>query len=50
MEITLKLIDAGVIVTPGIGFGKQGENYIRFSLTKPKEEIQEACQRMAKAL
>ena len=50
MEITLKLIDAGVIVTPGIGFGKQGENYIRFSLTRPKEEIQEACQRMAKTL
>lgn len=48
MKVALKLIDAGIIATPGIGFGKQGENYIRFSLTRPKEEIQEVCERMTK--
>jgi LL-diaminopimelate aminotransferase len=50
MEFTKKLLDVGVIVTPGIGFGKYGEGYIRISLTRPKEEIYEACERIAKIL
>jgi LL-diaminopimelate aminotransferase len=40
------MLDAGVAVTPGIGFGKYGEGYIRFSLTQPKDRIIEACRRM----
>ena len=48
MEFTAKLLETGVIVTPGIGFGEQGRTYVRFSLTRPKEEIEEACERMAK--
>jgi aspartate/methionine/tyrosine aminotransferase len=38
----------GVAVTPGIGFGIHGENYVRFSLTQPKEKITEACDRIRK--
>lgn len=50
MEFAKKLLDVGVVVTPGIGFGKYGENYVRFSLTQPKEKIEEACERMSKTL
>jgi LL-diaminopimelate aminotransferase len=47
MEFATKLLNVGVAVTPGIGFGKHGENYVRFSLTQPKERIEEACKRMS---
>lgn len=50
MEFAKKLLDVGVVVTPGIGFGKYGENYVRFSFTQPKERIEEACERMGKIL
>jgi len=50
MEFAKKLLDVGVVVTPGIGFGKYGENYVRFSLTQPQEKIEEACERMSKTL
>src|SRR3990170_400289 len=46
MEFATKLLDLGVAVTPGIGFGIHGENYVRFSLTQPKEKILEACKRI----
>lgn len=45
-----KLLDVGVVATPGIGFGRHGEGYMRFSLTQPKERIEEACERIAKIL
>lgn len=35
-----------VIVTPGNGFGKYGEGYIRFSLTSPTNRIKEALERL----
>jgi LL-diaminopimelate aminotransferase len=41
-----KLLNEGVVVTPGVGFGNCGENYVRFALTQPKERIQEACDRI----
>ncbi|MEM1530774.1 MAG: LL-diaminopimelate aminotransferase [Candidatus Bathyarchaeia archaeon] len=50
IEFASRLIDAGVIVAPGIGFGKYGEGYIRFSITQPKERIEEACERIKRAL
>src|SRR3990170_7425828 len=45
MIFATKLLDVGVAVTPGIGFGPHGENYVRFALTQSKERIEEACQR-----
>lgn len=46
MDFARKLIDVGVIVTPGVGFGEWGEGYIRFALTRPVEDIEEACRRI----
>jgi len=48
MQFAKKLLDAGVAVTPGIGFGKYGEGFIRFSATIPIKDIEEACRRLAK--
>src|SRR4030043_460109 len=49
MKFATKLLDAGVAVTPGIGFGKYGEGYARITFTQPKERIKEACSRIASA-
>jgi LL-diaminopimelate aminotransferase len=49
MKFAAKLLDAGVAVTPGIGFGKYGEGYVRITFTQPKERIIEACNRIASA-
>ncbi len=37
---------AGVVATPGTGFGEYGEEYVRFALTQPVERIKEAVERM----
>jgi len=47
LEFATKLLDVGVAVTPGTGFGIHGENFVRFSLTQPKERIEEACTRIS---
>ena len=47
LKFTNKLLEVGVAATPGVGFGKYGENYVRFSLTQPEERIKEACKRMS---
>lgn len=49
LEFATKLLDVGVAVTPGIGFGKYGEGYVRIAFTQPKERIIEACNRIAGA-
>lgn len=46
VEFASRLLNVGVAVTPGIGFGKHGENHVRFSLTQPRERIEEACRRI----
>lgn len=48
--VTHLLEKAGIMITPGNGFGKPGEGYVRFALTVPVERIKEAVERMAKAL
>ena len=40
------LKETGVVITPGSGFGKSGEGYVRFSLTVPSERLQEAVERI----
>jgi len=46
-----KLLEtAGVVVTPGVGFGPSGEGYIRMSLTVPTDRLREAVNRLSKAL
>lgn len=36
----------GVVVTPGVGYGNQGDGYVRMSLTMRDERLQEAMQRL----
>ena len=40
----------GVFITPGTNFGKQGEGYVRISMTAPDERIETALKRMKEAL
>ena len=44
------LESAGVVVTPGRGYGEAGEGFFRISLTYPEARLQEAMQRIEKAL
>lgn len=41
------LEQAGVVVTPGVGFGAAGEGFFRISLTTPTERLREAVRRMS---
>ncbi|MHB8574483.1 MAG: LL-diaminopimelate aminotransferase [Dehalococcoidia bacterium] len=41
------LDDTGVVVTPGNGYGTQGEGYVRLSLTTPDAAIDEGLRRLA---
>ena len=50
MKFATKMLDVGVAVTPGVGFGKYGEGYVRITFTQPKERIVEACNRIAVAV
>jgi len=50
MEFVKKLINVGVILTPGEGFGEYGEGYVRFALTQPIDKIKEAIERIEKVL
>jgi LL-diaminopimelate aminotransferase len=43
---SLLLDKAGVLVTPGTGFGEPGEGYIRFALTVDVARIKEAVERI----
>jgi LL-diaminopimelate aminotransferase len=41
------LKEAGVVITPGSGFGKGGEGFVRFSMTVGSERLKEAVGRLA---
>jgi LL-diaminopimelate aminotransferase len=46
-----RLLDvAGVFVAPGSGYGSRGEGYVRFSLTVADDRLDEAMERIGKAL
>lgn len=40
------LEEAGIVITPGNGFGDGGEGYVRFSLTREDHRLQEALSRL----
>jgi LL-diaminopimelate aminotransferase len=46
----LLLDRAGVVVAPGVGYGRLGEGYVRASLTIPDDRLQEAVERIRRAL
>ena len=46
-EFTAKLLDeAGVVTTPGNGFGNAGEGYVRFTVCVDKERLKEVAERI----
>ena len=47
MDFTKEMIDKGIIVTPGTGFGGE-DGYIRMAVTRNIDSIQEALRRMGK--
>ena len=49
IEYSGRLLEkTGIVATPGVGFGKYGEGYIRFSITQPTARIEEAVVRLEK--
>lgn len=44
----LLLREAGIVTTPGSGFGEPGEGYVRLALTVTRERIREAVERIGK--
>ena len=47
---TFLLEKTGVVVSPGTGFGKGGEGYVRFALVEGEQRISEAVRRIGKVL
>jgi len=47
MQFTNNLLDKyGIVAIPGIGYGKNGEGFVRFSLTVPDTRLAEAVDRI----
>ena len=40
------LSEADIVATPGIGYGAHGEGFVRFALTVPEEQLEEAAGRI----
>jgi len=48
IDFTQKLLDeTGIAVTPGVGYGKEGEGYIRFSLTVTDDRLEQGINRLS---
>lgn len=46
-DFTAKMLDqAGVVITPGNGFGSPGEGYVRFTLCVDKKRLKEVAERI----
>jgi LL-diaminopimelate aminotransferase len=46
-DFCAKLIDeAAVVLTPGSGYGRNGEGYVRLSLTTPDDRLTEGLARL----
>jgi len=51
IEFAKRLLEQShVILAPGVGFGAHGEGFVRLSLTVPTARLQEAVDRLTKAL
>jgi len=46
LEVAMKMLDAGIVATPGVGFGEHGEGYVRFALTVSVDTIEDAVKRL----
>ena len=51
MEFARHLLrEAGVVVSPGVGFGREGEGHVRFALIEPEDRLREAGERIGRVL
>ena len=51
MEFAALLVEeAGVVSSPGTGFGEFGEGFIRFALVEPEDKLKTAVDRIKKVL
>ena len=50
LEFTEKMLELGIVVTPGSGFGESAEGYVRMTVTQPIPRIKEALRRMKEGL
>ncbi|MEW6008124.1 MAG: LL-diaminopimelate aminotransferase [Candidatus Omnitrophota bacterium] len=51
VEFAKRLLkEASIVCTPGVGFGKYGEGYVRFALTVPKGRLEEAIERIKRII
>jgi LL-diaminopimelate aminotransferase len=48
-RLASRLLEEGVVVTPGNGFGEPGEGYFRIALTQKKERLAQAIERIKAA-
>jgi aspartate/methionine/tyrosine aminotransferase len=50
-EFAMQLMqEANVAVAPGIGFGEEGENYLRLAMVENEHRIRQAIRQMRRAL
>ncbi|MDB9823461.1 LL-diaminopimelate aminotransferase [Deltaproteobacteria bacterium] len=45
-QLAARLLETGVVVTPGNGFGDPGEGYVRMALTQKDDRLTEAIERI----
>jgi len=51
MEFSALLVEeAGVVSSPGTGFGEFGEGFVRFALVEPEDRLKIAVERIRKVL
>lgn len=50
MELSVKLLDAGVVVVPGSAFGANGEGHLRLSFATDPQDIRQGLQVVEKVL
>ncbi len=49
IEFVKQILDgAGIVATPGIGFGEHGEGFVRFALTRDVSVVKQAIERLRK--
>lgn len=51
MDFAKRLIEKeGLVVTPGVGFGKEGDKYFRLALTVPDVALEDAIRRLGRVI
>jgi LL-diaminopimelate aminotransferase len=49
MEFCKEVLErCGIVLTPGVGFGSNGEGYVRLALTLKEDRLEEAIHRLGK--